>query len=53
MAYIGYDLWSTTLILDGRVISDFVTGTMIQITFPNPDTSRFNGANGGLVVAKR
>jgi hypothetical protein len=53
MAYIGYDLGSTTLILDGRVISDFVTGTMIQMTFPNPDTSRFNGANGGLVVGKR
>ncbi|WGM03530.1 hypothetical protein [Arsenophonus nasoniae] len=53
MAQISYDVDATTVILGGRVLSDFIAGTTVQITFPNPDTSRFNGSGGSVSVAKR
>lgn len=53
MAIIGYDTDSSTLIINGRTIDDFIAGTFISISKPNPDTSRVNGAKGSLSVAKR
>lgn len=53
MAQISYDLDATTVILDGRILTDFIAGTTVAVTFPNASTSRVNGAGGAVSVAKR
>ncbi|MFS1538008.1 MAG: hypothetical protein ACL7BU_04230 [Candidatus Phlomobacter fragariae] len=53
MAQYAYDVSSTTLILNGHVISNFVIGTYINITKPNANTNRVIGAGSSVVIAKR
>ena len=44
---------STTLVLNGELIKDFINGDVIELAFVNPKTSRTYGANGAVNVTER
>ena len=44
---------SSTLILNGEVILDFIEGDYLSLTFPNPVTSRANGEGDSVTTSKR
>lgn len=44
---------STTLVLNGELIKDFINGDVIELSFSNPKTSRTYGANGAVNVTER
>lgn len=44
---------STTLVLNGELIKDFINGDVIELAFVNPKTSRTYGANGSVNVTER
>ena len=44
---------STTLVLNGELIKDFINGDIIELSFSNPKTSRTYGANGAVNVTER
>ena len=44
---------SSTLILNGEAILDFIEGDYMTLTFPNPVSSRANGEGNSVSVTKR
>ena len=50
---IGFLTNSTTLVLNGELIKDFINGDIIELSFSNPKTSRTYGANGTVNVTER
>ncbi len=44
---------TTTLVLNGRVISSFVAGEIITLTPDAEQTSHVNGSNGGVSISQR
>lgn len=44
---------STTLVLNGEVIKDFISGDFINLDFLNLETTRTYGANGAVNVVRR
>ena len=53
MAEIVLNTESTTLVLNGTPINDMVNGDVIVMTPTNPLTSRVNGTNDSVAIAKR
>lgn len=53
MAVITLAADSTTLVLNGTAITDFVAGDTITMTPVNPVTSHVNSTNGGVNINKR
>jgi hypothetical protein len=47
---IQYAVDSTTLTMNGFAITDFIEGDFITMSFPNPLTSRSNGANDAVNI---
>jgi len=52
MAIISFKSDSTTLILNGQVISDLITGDILELAPSNNDTARVYGANHAVNVQK-
>ena len=44
---------SSTLILNGDLVDDFIEGDYMTLTFPNPVTSRANGEKNSVTTSKR
>lgn len=44
---------STTLVLNGELIKDFINGDVIELSFVNPLTSRVYGANRAVNITQR
>lgn len=44
---------STTLVLNGELIKDFINGDVIELAFVNPLTSRVYGANRAVNITQR
>lgn len=44
---------STTLVLNGTVIDDFIAGDILELTPVNPATSHVNGTGGGVNINAR
>ena len=44
---------STTLVLNGEFIKDFINGDVIELAFVNPLTSRVYGANRAVNITQR
>lgn len=44
---------SSTLILNGEAMLDFIEGDYMTLTFPNPVSSRANGEGNSVSVSKR
>ena len=44
---------STTLVLNGELIKDFIHGDVIELAFVNPLTSRVYGANRSVNITQR
>lgn len=44
---------SSTLILNGEAILDFIEGDYITLSFPNPVSNRSNGEGNSVTVSKR
>ena len=44
---------STTLVLNGTVVDDFIAGDILELTPVNPLTSHVNGTQGGVNINKR
>lgn len=44
---------SSTLVLNGTAILDFIEGDYMSLTFPNPTTSRAGGDNNNVTVSGR
>ena len=53
MAVSRFSTNSTTLVLNGELIKDFINGDVIELAFVNPKTSRTYGANGAVNVTER
>ena len=53
MGAIGYNADSTSLILNGNSIIDFIEGDYVELAPVNPLTSQTNGANGAVNINKR
>lgn len=53
MAVITFKADSTTLILNGQVISDFINGDIIELSPVNPETVRTYGANRSVNIQQR
>ena len=53
MAVITFKSDSTTLILNGQVVSDFVDGDIIELAPVNPETARTYGANRSVNIQQR
>jgi hypothetical protein len=53
MAVISFKSDSTTLVLNGQVISDFVNGDIIELAPVNPDTSRTYGSGRSVNIYHR
>lgn len=52
MAVITIPTDGTTLVLNGRAITDFNEGDFIEINPVNPQTSRINSAGGGVNISQ-
>lgn len=44
---------STTLVLNGELIKDFINGDVLELAFANPLTSRQYGANRAVNITQR
>ena len=44
---------STTLVLNGTVVNDFISGDILTLAPVNPLTSHVNGSGGGVNINKR
>lgn len=44
---------STTLVLNGTVVNDFIAGDILELTPVNPATSHINGTGGGVNINAR
>lgn len=53
MAVINVAADSTTLVLNGRAITDFVAGDVLTLTPANPATAHVNSSNGGVSINER
>lgn len=53
MAIISFNADATTLILNGKAISDFPEGDFLELNGVNPLTHRTNGANDSVNITKR
>ena len=53
MATISFKADSTTLILNGQVISDFIAGDIIELAPKNPHTARSYGADKSVNIIQR
>lgn len=53
MSEVVLDADSTTLVLNGTALPDFVAGDIITATPVNPLTSHVNSSNGGVTINKR
>lgn len=53
MAVISFNADSTTLVLNGTPIADFVAGDILELAPVNPLSGRVNGSGGSLAVGKR
>ena len=53
MSQVVLDADSTTLVLNGTVISDLVAGDIITATPVNPLSSHVNSSGGGVTINKR
>lgn len=53
MSRVVLDADSTTLVLNGTILRDFVAGDIIVATPANPLTSHVNSSNGGVTINKR
>jgi len=53
MSLIALSAESTTLVLNGVAVNDFVEGDYVEVAFANPATSHTNSANGGVNINKR
>ncbi|EKN5130129.1 TPA: hypothetical protein ACNAAR_001228 [Yersinia enterocolitica] len=53
MAEIVVNSSTATIVLNGRIITDIVTGDYVTLTPSNPLTSRANSAQNGVTISKR
>ena len=53
MAIVTFKSDSTTLVLNGQVISDFINGDILEIAPVNPETSRTYGINKAVNIQHR
>jgi hypothetical protein len=53
MAVITFKSDSTTLILNGQAITDFIDGDIIELSPVNPETTRTYGANRAVNIQQR
>ncbi|HHH1218075.1 TPA: hypothetical protein ACPZRW_001859 [Yersinia enterocolitica] len=53
MAEIVVNSSTATIVLNGRIITDIVTGDYVTLTPLNPLTSRANSAQNGVTISKR
>ncbi|WP_145537270.1 hypothetical protein [Yersinia alsatica] len=53
MAEIVINSSTATIVLNGRIITDIVTGDYVTLTPSNPLTSRANSAQNGVTISKR
>jgi hypothetical protein len=53
MSVITFAADSTSLILNGQAITDFVAGDIITLAPANPATAHINGTNGGVNINER
>ena len=53
MAVINVGAESSTLVLNGKAITDMVSGDIITLTPANPSTVQINSTNGGVNINQR
>jgi len=53
MAIVSFKSDSTTLVLNGQVIGDFINGDIIELAPQNPETSRVYGSNRAVNIHQR
>lgn len=50
---LSYAVDSSTFVLNGTTINDFIEGDIIEVTPVNPVTSHVNGSGGNVIINKR